>query len=127
MHTAFVLTSPRSTPGLGCQGAAVFCFTLGLFGTAKSVTSVARARPAVDAVAPQPTLLSAVLDNTDFRFYGGGDGALEKHDRDVFSSEADRVTTGPPVRERPAVEKSRSDIVWPTYSCEAAMARLCAR
>ena len=91
MHTAFVLTSPRSTPGLGCQGAAVFCFTLGMLGTTKGVTAGARARPAVDAVAPQPTLLSAVLDNTDFDFYGGGDGALGKDGRDVFSSVTDRV------------------------------------
>ena len=98
MHTAFVLTSPRSTPGLGSQGAAVFCFTLGMLGTTKGVTASARARPAVDVVAPHPKMLSADLDNTNFDCYGGGDETLGKDGRDVFSLQADGLTRRPTVR-----------------------------
>ena len=98
MHTAFVSTSPRSTPGLGSQGAAVFCFTLGMLGTTKGVTASARARPAVDVVAPHPKMLSADLDNTNFDCYGGGDETLGKDGRDVFSLQADGLTRRPTVR-----------------------------
>jgi len=117
MHTAFVLTSPRSTPGLGCQGAAVFCFTLGMLGTTKGVTAGARARPAVDAVAPHPKMLSAGLDNTNFDCYGGGDEALGKDGRDVFSFQADGLTRRPTVRASSRTPQGCEAVREPLESC----------